>query len=141
MTSQKKETPVKPISETGKNEVESLKAQIENLKKQLEQQPETLEQKIQYYQEKQKKIKQLEKLDGFAESIVKVGQDIQEEAEKDDFFSERFAVRISRKTASYRDEMEDILKIQNPVLVTEVLGYCLERINSKRDILKNAINA
>lgn len=141
MTTQKKDTPVKKIAETGKNEVETLKAQVEELKAQLKAQPTNLEEKIKYFQEKQAKIKQLNLLDGFAQSLVEVGQQVQEEAEQDEFSTEKFAVRISKKANSYREEFEDILKIKNPVLVSEMLGYCLERINTKRDILRNAINA
>lgn len=141
MTTSKKETPVKAIAKSENPEVEALKKQIEELQNKLQEQPLSLEEKIKFYQEKQANISKLAKLDAFAESLVKIGEDAQESAEKDEFFSERFAVRVSKRANTYREDYEDILKIQNPVLVVEVLGYALERINAKRNQLKTLIEA
>lgn len=141
MTPTKKGTTVKPITEAQKNEVEILKKQIAELQSKLNEQPASLEDKIKYFQEKQANISKLTKLDAFAESLVKIGQDAQEATETDEFFSERFAVRVSKRSSTYREDYDDILKIQNPVLVTEVLGYALERINAKRNHLKTLIEA
>lgn len=141
MTTSKKETPVKNIAKPQNEEVESLKKQIAELQSKLNEQPASLEDKIKYFQEKQANISKLTKLDAFAESLVKIGQDAQEATETDEFFSERFAVRVSKRSSTYREDYDDILKIQNPVLVTEVLGYALERINAKRNYLKTLIEA
>lgn len=124
-----------------KTELDLVKAELAELKKQLAEGPKSLEEKIKFYQEKQANISKLAKLDAFAESLVKVGEDAQEESEADEFFSERFSVRVSKKTNKYDRDWADLLTIQNPVLVVEVLGYALERINSKRNHLKTLIEA
>ena len=126
---------------TEKTELDLVKAELAELKKQLAEGPKSLEEKIKFYQEKQVNISKLAKLDAFAESLVRVGQDAQEETETDEFFSERFSVRVSKKTNKYDRDWTDLLTIQNPVLVVEVLGYALERINTKRNQLKTLIEA
>lgn len=126
---------------TGKTELDLVREELARVKKQLEETPKSLEEKIKFYQEKQTKINKLAKLDAYAEGLVKVGQEAQEETETDEFFSERYSVRVSRKANKYNQEWADVLTIQNPVLVVEVLGYALERINSKRAQLKAEIEA
>lgn len=121
-------------------EVERLKKEIEELRLKLEAQPLSLEEKIKYYQEKQTNILKLDRLNDYASGLVKVGQEVQEVTEQDEFYTEKFSVRISKKTG-YRNDHEDILILQNPVLVVEMLGYALERINAKRNALKILIEA
>ncbi|WP_439473841.1 hypothetical protein [Algoriphagus formosus] len=122
-------------------EIQAMKKELEELRAKVKAEPLSLEEKINYFQEKQRKISQLAKLDGFAEALVTIGQDAQEASEQDEFFSEKFAVRVSKRSNSYREDYDDVLKIQNPVLVVEVLGYALERINAKRNKLKTEIEA
>lgn len=122
-------------------EIQAMKKELEELRAKVKAEPLSLEEKINYFQEKQRKISQLEKLDGFAEALVTIGQDAQEASEQDEFFSEKFAVRISKRSNSYREDYDDVLKIQNPLLVVEVLSYALERINAKRNKLKTEIEA
>lgn len=125
---------------TEKTEVEKLREELATLKSQMAKEPLSLDEKIKFFQEKQAKINQLAKLDTYAESLIKIGQEAQILTESDEFFTEKFAVRISKKTG-YRDEFEDLVKVHNPVLVVEMLGYALERINSKRLKLQSEINA
>lgn len=136
-----KEIQMNPVSPEILEEITRLKQENASLKIQLKEQPQSLEDKIKYFQEKQANISKLAKLDAFAESLVKVGEDAQEESETDEFFSERFSVRISKKPNKYDRDWSDLLTIQNPVLVVEVLGYALERINTKRNQLKALIEA
>jgi flagellar biosynthesis chaperone FliJ len=124
-----------------KSELDLVREELEMLKKQMEEGPKSLEDKIKFYQEKQVKINKLAKLDAYAEGLVRVGQEAQEESETDEFFSERYSVRVSRKPNKYDRDWTDVLTIQNPVLVVEILGYALERINQKREQLKNEIEA
>lgn len=124
-----------------KTELDLVKEELAQLKKQLADGPKSLEDKIKFYQEKQANISKLAKLDAFAESLIKIGEDAQESTEQDEFFSEKFAVRVSKRSNTYREDYDDILKIQNPVLVVEVLGYALERINAKRNQLRTLIEA
>lgn len=136
-----KEVQFQPLTPEIQELITRLKQENASLQAQLTQHPTSLEDKIRFFQEKKAKIDKLTKLDAYAEGLVKVGQEAQEASEADEFFSEKYSVRVSRKINSYRDEYEDLLKIQNPVLVVEVLGYALERINSKRSQLKAEIEA
>lgn len=122
-------------------EIQAMKKELEELREKVKAEPLSLEEKINYFQEKQRKISQLAKLDAIAESLVKIGEDAQEESENDEFFSEKFSVRVCKKPNRYDRDWTDILTIQNPVLVVEVLGYALERINTKRNKLKTEIEA
>jgi hypothetical protein len=136
-----KEVQLQPLAPEIQELITRLKQENASLQIRLQEHPQSLEDKIRFFQEKKAKIDKLAKLDAYAEGLLKIGQEAQEASEQDDFFSERFSVRISQKSNRYRDEFEDVLKIQNPVLVVEVLGYALERINSKRDKLKAEIEA
>jgi hypothetical protein len=140
MITSKKETPVKAIAEPQQNEVESLKKQIADLQIQLKSQPLSLEEKIKFYQAKQDNILKLNRLDGFADSLVTIGEEAQNSIGENEFSSEKFAVAITRKDYSYK-EGSKILEINNPVLVVEVLGFALERINAKRATLRTLIEA
>lgn len=136
-----KQVQFQPLSPEVQELITRLKQENASLQAQLIQHPTTLEDKIKFFQEKKAKIDKLAKLDAYAQGLLKIGQEAQEASEADEFFSEKYSVRVSRKNHSYRDEFEDVLKIQNPVLVVEVLGYALERINSKRNQLQTEIEA
>ncbi|MBD3630522.1 hypothetical protein [Cyclobacterium sp.] len=137
MKEQTKKTTTQP---TGKNEVEQLKAQIKKLETQLSQQPQSLEEKIKFFQEKQEMIKRLSLLDQYADSLLKVGEDIQKDQEEDEFLTERHFLKITYKPTSYGSEQE-VLKIQNPKLIGEVLNFAIGKINEKRNELQTLINA
>ena len=140
MTDSKKTTTVKPITEGQKNEVETLKKQIIELQNQLKNQPESLEEKIKFYQAKQENITKLTRLDGFATSLIQIGEDVQESIKENDFSSDRYSFQIVRKNYSSH-EGNKLLDINNPVLISEVLGFALDKINVKRAHLQNLIEA
>jgi SMC interacting uncharacterized protein involved in chromosome segregation len=137
MKEQTKKTTTPP---TQKSEVEQLKAQIKKLETQLNQQPQSLEEKIKFFQEKQEMIKRLSILDKYADSLVKVGEELQKDHEEDEFLTDRYFLRISYKSTSYGSEQE-ALRIQNPKLIWEVLGFAIGKINEKRTELQILINA
>lgn len=137
MKEQIKKTTTQP---TEKNEVAQLKAQIKKLETQLTQQPQSLEEKIKFFQEKQEMIKRLSLLDHYADNLLKVGEDIQKDQEEDEFLTERHFLKITHKATSYGSEQE-VLKIQNPKLIGEVLNFAIGKINEKRNELQTLINA
>lgn len=136
-----KEVKFQPLPPEVHELITRLKQENASLKIKAQEQPLSLEDKIKFFQLKKAKIDQLAKLDAYAEGLVKVGQEAQEESEGDEFFSERYSVRVSRKANKYNQEWTDLLTIQNPVLVVEILGYALERINAKRKQLQTEIEA
>jgi flagellar biosynthesis chaperone FliJ len=136
-----KEVKLQPLPPEVQELITRLKQENASLQIKLQEQPQSLEDKIKFFQEKKTKIDKLAKLDAYALGLVKVGEEAQEETETDEFFSERYSVRVSKKTNKYDRDWTDILTIQNPVLVVEVLGYALERINAKRKQLQTEIEA
>lgn len=136
-----KEQPKKAVTPTTeKNEVEQLKEQIKILESQLHQQPQSLEEKIKFFQQKQEMIKRLSLLDTYATGLLKIGEEMQKDTGDDDFLTERYFIKIIYKPTSYGSEQE-VLKIANPRLIAEVLGYSIGKINEKRTELQTLINA
>lgn len=136
-----KEVKFQPLAPEVQELITRLKQENASLQIKLQEQPQSLEEKIKFFQEKKAKIDKLAKLDAYALGLVKVGEEAQEETEADEFFSEKYSVRVSKKTNKYDRDWTDVLTIQNPVLVVEVLGYALERINTKRTQLQTEIEA
>jgi hypothetical protein len=98
-----------------------------------------MDEKIQYFQNKKDLIKKLETLDGYTKTIETVTEEVLKAAGENGFFTEAFTLKVVRKV-SYRDDVE-VLKVQNPTVINEVLGFALASINAKREELKNLINA
>ena len=136
-----KEVQFQPLAPEVQEMITRLKQENESLKIQLKEQPLSLEDKIRFFQEKKAKIDKLAVLDSYAENLLKIGSEAQEASEEDEFFNEKFSVRVAKRSNNYNNNSDDILKISNPVLVVEVLGYALERINAKRTKLKAEIEA
>lgn len=136
MKEQAKNTAKQPIQ---KNELEALKAENKKLREQLEATPQSLEEKIQYFQQKKEQIKKLETLDSYAETLINVSNEIEEKSKEEGFLSETFSFKVTKKQ-SYRDEVE-VLKVQHPKVIGEVLGFALDKINDKREDLRKLINA
>lgn len=125
---------------TEKTEVEKLREELKTLKSQLAEKPMSLEDKIKFFQAKQENISKLSRLDGFAELLIKIGEEVQDSMGENDFSSEKYMVSVTKKDYSHSNPMK-VLEINNPVLVVEVLDYALERINTKRESLKTLIEA
>lgn len=136
-----KEVKFQPLAPEVLELITRLKQENASLQIKLQEQPQSLEDKIKFFQEKKVKIDKLTKLDAYAAGLVKVGEDAQEETETDEFFSEKYSVRVSKKPNKYDRDWTDVLTIQNPVLVVEVLDYALGRINTKRNQLQTEIGA
>jgi hypothetical protein len=119
-------------------EIKALKEEIQALKKQLETTPQSLEDKIKYFQEKQEKIKHFEQLQKSADTIISIGQLVQEEADANEFFTENYNFVLSKKSG-YNEK--ELLKIQNPVIIGEILDFALGKINLKKEKLTLEIEA
>lgn len=136
MKAQPKNEQEQPIQKT---EIEQLREELKNLRDQVSRQPQSLDEKIQYFQAKKDLIKKLETLDGYHNTLETVTEEVKKAAGENGFFSELFTLKVVRKI-SYRDDSE-VLKIQNPTVINEVLGFALASIEAKREELKNLINA
>lgn len=121
-------------------EVQALKQRIAELEKALQsKEPQSLEERIAFLQRKNELIKRLEKMTSYAEVIAQTMEEILADEKEEQFISESFSVTITRKQG-YSSEKE-ILKMRQPQVIREVLGYCLGRINEKREELQTEINA
>lgn len=136
MKAQSKNEQNQPIE---KSEIEQLREELKKLQEQISRQPQSLDEKIQYFQNKKDLIKKLETLDGYTKTLETVTEEVLKAAGENGFFTEAFTLKVVRKV-SYRDDVE-VLKVQNPTVINEVLGFALASINAKREELKNLINA
>lgn len=136
MKAQSKNEQNQPIE---KSEIEQLREELKKLQEQVSRQPQSLDEKIQYFQNKKDLIKKLETLDGYTKTLETVTEEVTKAAGENGFFTEAFTLKVVRKV-SYRDDVE-VLKVQNPTVINEVLGFALASINAKREDLKNLINA
>lgn len=134
----KNEIPEKKAPKTPKNEVETLKAEIKLLQNKLSNQYENIEDKILFFEKKQALVNRLKTLDAFANSIILVSAELEKETEKNDFFTETYFLKILKKSG-YSTETE-LLKIQNPIVIGEVLKFALDSINTKRNEIELLIN-
>jgi hypothetical protein len=135
----KNENLFKEEPKAAKTELETLKEEIKLLQNKLENQPQGLEERIKFFEAKQAHIKKLKTLDVFSDSIIKICEELEKEIQENGFFTENYFLKISKKQG-YSNETE-LLKIQNPTVIGEVLNFALDKINLKRDEIKTLINA
>lgn len=139
MKDQKKETAVKAINHNSNSEVDQLKEEVKKLTEILNQQPKSLEEKIKFFEMKQSQVKKMQVLEKQAENLILISEEVKAESEENNFFTENFFFKVTKKQG-YSNETE-LLKIQNPVLISEVLNFALDSINRKKEDLQNLINA
>lgn len=114
--------------------VKHLEEEVLKLRAKLSQEPQDLEEKIQYYQEKQKKIEQLEKLTIHRENLESHQNKLKEIAKISDFECTTYELKI---TAGYKDTPP--LAINNPALISELITFVINKISDKTEALKLAI--
>lgn len=120
--------------------LEQLQQENEELKRKLSRIPERLEDKISFFEQKKGYINQLTKLEKSKLALETTHGDVMESMEEDEFFSETFSFRVSRKTG-YSSHEEDVFKMNNPTIVGEVIDFVLDRITAKMGDLRKAIDA
>ena len=117
---------------------EELKAENERLKKQLSAIPQDLKTRVEYFNKKNELIRRLSKLDADKESLSKHLDYLSEIATANEFETEDFNLNIEfgnkyNKTAVYT--------LKNPLIIGELISFIIGRVDSKREILKNEIEA
>lgn len=135
-----KEVKSQPLPAEIQELIANLKNENASLQFKLNSQPTSLEDKIKFYQAKQENISKLARLDGFAASLVTIGEEVQNSMGENEFSSEKYSVAITKKDYSHQTPVK-ILDINNPVLVAEVLDFALGKINTKRQQLQTLIEA
>lgn len=121
-----------------KDDSKELRAEIERLKQQIASGPTSIEEKIKYYQKKQEQIQRLQSLTESGEVIRTHVESINHEAEEDVFISEKYKLVLTSKSG-YSSESE-LIKFKNPVIISELLSFVLDKIEGKRLQIETEIN-
>jgi ribosomal protein S8 len=121
------------------NSADDLKKENERLKKMLAKEPKTLQEKIYFFQQKEQFIKQLDVLQKKRDQFLTVQDDLNSEIEEDEFLTNTFAIALTYKKG-YNNE-ESLFKVQNPVLVGELLQFVLGKMSSKIEEIEISIEA
>lgn len=115
---------------------EELLQEIERLKSQIKS-PQNFDDLIEYYQRKQRLINRLESLQTTSENLTEHIKVVESEAAEDIFTSENFRITLSYKK-QYGSENE-LFKVRNPAIITEVLYFILSKVDNKINDLQNEI--
>lgn len=118
---------------------EELKRENERLKKLLDRGPKTLEEKIQFFKEKEEFIKHLNSLTVKRDHLLRIADDVSAEIEEDEFITDKFSIAVTQKKGYSQDEA--VFKVNNPVLVAELLSYVLGKMGGKIEELQMSIEA
>jgi len=110
--------------------VEELKNQVEALKKRLSGIPQNLDDRIKYFNEKKELIRRLAILNGNAEALEGHAQKLHEIAVTNDFENEDYILSVEGGTGGYRKA--SIFTLKNPVIISEVITFMMNRIDAKR---------
>ena len=110
--------------------LEELKSQVEALKGKLLRIPQNLDDRIKYFNEKKELIRRLTVLNGNAEALEGHTQKLHEIAQTNDFENEDYILSVEGGTGGYRKA--SIFTLKNPVIISEVITYMLNRIDVKR---------
>lgn len=131
---QEVETPKKEFTT---EEIKKIIAENETLKKKASNEPQDFEEKIKYFLDKKEKIYQLGKLDSTHLQLTEHLDEIQDLAAENEFTCKEYILSVA-KPGNYRNN-EDIFKMNNPVIIGDVIKFVLNRIEEKQEALKAAI--
>ena len=119
--------------------VEELKTQVLELKKRLLAIPQNLDDRIKYFNEKKELIRRLSILNANIEALEEHAQKLKEIAQTNDFETDEYSLSVEGGSGSYRKATVFLLK--NPVIIGEVIGFMMNRIDAKRLELATQIEA
>lgn len=125
------------VTETPEAKAKRLEKEISELKDKLKKVPQTLEQKIEFYQVKQQKIKQLDKLEKSSNELFEHIEGLDKLTETDDFVCDKYKLSVTEKSAGYNES--SVFQMNNPVIIRDVIKFVLQRIDDKISVLKMEI--
>ena len=130
---------VTPTAPEKAESVEELKTQVLELQKRLLAIPQNLDERIRYFNEKKELIRRLSLLNANIEALEEHSQKLKEIAETNDFETDDYSLSVEGGSGSYRKSTVFLLK--NPVIIGEVIGFMMNRIDAKRLELATQIEA
>ena len=110
--------------------VEALKTQVLELQKRLLSLPKNLDDRIKYFNEKKELIRRLTILNANIEALEIHVTKLHEIAQINDFDTEDYSLTVEGGSGSYRKA--SIFQLKNPVIISEVIGFMMGRIDVKR---------
>lgn len=110
--------------------VEELKTQVLELQKRLLSLPQNLDDRIKYFNEKKELIRRLTILNANIEALESHVTKLHEIAEINDFETEDYSLTVEGGSGSYRKT--SVFTLKNPVIISEVIGFMMGRIDVKR---------
>lgn len=116
---------------------EQLQKENEELKKKLSSLPEDLEQKIEYFNRKRILIKKFDHLTEKRNNLLNHLDQVAEITTKSDFSNDRYVIIVQNANASYNEK--EVLKIQNPVIICEVINFMITKIEKLQSDLQKQI--
>ena len=125
--------PVPSLEEKNKQ----LEKEIAKLKAKIEETPQTLEEKIEFFKLKQDRMKKLAQLEKQKNVLVENAEKVEEKIEENDFECESF--NLALKAGGYNGN--DLVRINNPLLIRDVIMYIIQRVDDKIEVLKAEISA
>lgn len=125
------------VTETPEAKAKRLEKEISELKDRLKNVPQTLEQKIEFYQLKQKKIKQLAKLEESSNELFEHIEKLDKLTEEDDFVCDKYKLSVMDSSNGYKEN--SAFHMNNPVIIRDVVKFVLQRIDDKISVLKMEI--
>lgn len=110
--------------------VEELKAQVQELQKRLLSLPQNLDDRIKYFNEKKELIRRLTILNTNIEALELHVTKLHEIVAINDFETEDYSLTVEGGSGSYRKT--SVFTLKNPVIISEVIGFMMGRIDVKR---------
>lgn len=105
---------------------EQLQKENEELKRKLSAVPEDLEKKIEYFNRKRLLIKRFDSLVEKKTNLLTHLDQVAEITTKGDFSNDRFVITVQNVAERYNEK--EILKIQNPIIICEVINFMIDKI-------------
>jgi len=117
--------------------LKELEAENSQLRAKLAQSPENFEERVKYYQRKQELIKRLASLDNSHQTIEEHINEVSKEAAEDLFVSDSYKLTVTVKNG-YSSERE-VLNFRNPVIISDLLSFVLDKVGRKRQQVQTEI--
>ncbi len=135
----KKDVKKTESQEAKKVDVSQLLKENEELKKQLAKVPADFEERKAYFQEKQSLIKRLNRMQSYTENLNMHREHIEEICQEEEFETSKYSLDLTEIKDRYNSE--NVLKLQNPVVIKDVIDFILKRMENKIAETKAKIEA
>lgn len=117
--------------------LQELEKENEELRKKLNSVPADLDKKIEYFNRKRQLIKKFDALELKRENLFEHLTNIAEISAKNDFTNDRYSLIIMNADGGYN--AKEVFKMQNPVIIGDVLNFVAAKIEAKQAEIKKQI--